>query len=189
MANESQPFHKVIFDICAKQVIPVDMKDDKDIDLIKMLCNSSLDALHNIQEKPIMAKRPNEVGNKIEPYIQNAINSYDKYHASKPLNKSAGYPDLIVKDNAYIECKTYNREKINVRLRTFYFSPSEDFKVKYDARHIVVSMEMEEISTGKYIANAFKIIDIYNLQCNLKLEWNSDNKNLYGLPVITEYQR
>ena len=83
MANKSQPFHEVIFDICAKQVIPVDMKDDKDIDLIKMLCTSSLDALHNIQEKPIMAKRPNEVGNKIEPYIQNAINSDDKYRASK----------------------------------------------------------------------------------------------------------
>ena len=73
-------------------------------------------------------------------------------------------------------------------MRSFYLSPSSDFKVTANARHLLLAFEMVATpTTGKnsnYCAQAFKLIDLHDLQCDVKYEFNSDNKRLYAPELI-----
>jgi len=97
----------------------------------------------------LFSKRPNEVGNYIEAYVKDAMQQYD-LNPDVPAGitgkkKATGYPDIIFffKDKPYyLECKTYNLENISTTQRSFYFSPSDDFKVIHDTHHFILSYEM-----------------------------------------------
>ncbi len=187
----TKPFHEIIFDICGKRVIPFDVADSRDAAFRDGLNQACIDTCHELRENPIVSKRANEVGNKIESYVMRSLNSLDGYTASVPLGRTAGYPDVLVTESdnryTYIECKTYNRSHISSSLRSFFFSNSKTFKVEHDARHLVVGFEIIEIGGQRFRSAGFKVVDAYNLPCTLKQEWNSNNKLLYGLPVITQY--
>jgi len=75
-------------------------------------------AVKNAYKVGLSMTRPNEVGNHIEPFVKDALNSVEM-EAGIPLtsngkHQSAGYPDIFIKDKdgriTYLECKTY---KIN----------------------------------------------------------------------------
>lgn len=77
----------------------------------------------------IQSPRPNEVGNHIEPFVKDALNSLGM-KAEIPLtsngkHQSAGYPDVFIQDVdnriTYLECKTYNQKSIGSSFRAFYF--------------------------------------------------------------------
>ena len=187
----TKPFHEIIFEICGNKVIPFDGNNPQDVVLKDDIERAFMDAYHDLKSNPIISNRPNEVGNKIEPYVMKSLNTLEGYMASVPRNRATGYPDILLKEQddryTYIECKTYNKKNISTTFRSFYFSPSETFKVEYDARHLVVAFEMVEIEDKTYYPKGFKMVDAYNLPCTLKLEWNSNNKLLYGLPLLLEY--
>ena len=187
----TKPFHEIIFDICGKQVIPFNVDDSRDVAFRADLNRVCKDTCRVLKDEPIVSKRVNEVGNRIESYVVDLFNSLDGYKASMPLGKSAGYPDVLVveQDNrrTYIECKTYNHTSIDSSFRSFFFSVSKTFKVKHDARHLVVGFEIIEVEDQKFRPVGFKVVDAYNLPCRLKEEWNSSNKLLYGLPIIMQY--
>ena len=64
--------------------------------------------------------------------------------------------------------------------RTFYVSPSQDFKVTRDAYHLLLAFSTEEVEEGLYSLTGFKLLDLYGIECNLKLEFNASNKDLYS---------
>ena len=187
----TKPFHEIIFEICGNKVIPFDGNNPQDVVLKDDLYRAFMDAYDDLKSNPIISNRPNEVGNKIEPYVITALNKLKNYKASVPRGLPNGYPDILLKEQdgrcTYIECKTYNKDKIKQTFRSFYLSPSKKFKVEYDARHLVVAFEMVEIEDKTYYPEGFKMVDVYNLPCKLKLEWNSDNKSLYELPPLGQY--
>ena len=103
--------------------------------------------------------------------------------------KAVGYPDIFLKDRNgrpnYLECKTYNERNYQTTQRSFYFSPAErstDFKVIYNARHLVVSFKIERAEReGKraFLPVHWKIFSIDNLIGQIKHEFNSSNKQMY----------
>ncbi|MBS1513840.1 MAG: restriction endonuclease [Bacteroidetes bacterium] len=138
----------------------------------------------------------NEVGNDIEPFLKSALNSVG-FEAQSPKgnsgkSKSTGYPDIEFKDldgkTNYIECKTYNIENIHTTQRSFYLSPSEDFKITKDAIHFIVSFEIYVSGRIKmnniYKAKSWKILDAFYLLCDVKYEFNSDNRRMYDRKLI-----
>ena len=103
------------------------------------------------------------------------------------LKKATGYPDIIFwyKDTPYyLECKTYNIKNINTTQRSFYFSPSDEFKVIYDAPHFILSFEIyvagEKENKHVYKCKHYKILSIETLSLDVKYEFNSDNKRMYS---------
>jgi len=102
-------------------------------------------------------------------------------------HKSTGYPDIIFwygENPYYLECKTYNIKNINTTQRSFYFSPSEEFKVTYDAPHFMLSFEIyvagEQAHRHIYKCKHYKILSIESLLLDVKYEFNADNKRLYS---------
>ncbi|MCZ6673756.1 MAG: hypothetical protein O7C75_12560 [Verrucomicrobia bacterium] len=153
--------------------------------------------LAEVAENPIRAKRINEVGNAVELYVIAALEK-SGLEAGRPTppsgrKKTAGYPDLyaiVEEDYFYLEIKTYSSKTVNSSQRTFYISPSEDFKVAKDGYHLLLAFSTEEVEQGVYLLTGFKLLDLYGLECRLKLEFNASNKNLYdpesGLIVVEE---
>ena len=88
------------------------------------------------------------------------------------------------KNPYYLECKTYNRENVSTTQRSFYFSPSDEFKVTHDAPHFLLSYEIyvdgEEGHNHIYKCRHYKILSIEALSLDVKYEFNSDNKRMYS---------
>ena len=189
-----KPFHEVIHGLCGHKVIPLDAGNARDARLLATLDGCLREVLLRLGREPIVSKRVNEVGNKIEPYFMDAVNTQAGYKAEVPGGKSAGYPDLLVTEDGeperytYVECKTYNAESVNSGFRSFFLSGSESFKVQHDARHLVAGFQIINIGGERYRATGFKLVDAYNLPCSLKEEWNPSNRHLYSLPMLAEHQ-
>jgi len=143
------PFNLVIEAMTGKKVLSFDFTRPDHQEVLKLLKQAALNAGKEINKTGILRPRPNEVGNDIEPYVRNALNSLG-LNADIPVGpsghkKAMGYPDILFWFNEtpyYLECKTYNIENIGTTQRSFYFSPSDEFKVIYDAPHLILSFEI-----------------------------------------------
>ena len=177
------PYELVIQSLFGAAVKKFDPKTHKDI-LKKMARAMSL-VCKNIKAHPIKRSRPNEVGNDIEAFVLSALNA-QKLKASPPKTKSgkgksAGYPDIKIETKAlpiYLEVKTHSRDQMETSLRSFFLSPARDPKVVEEAFHLLVCFEMIR-KRDQFAPSAFKIVDLYGLDCDMKPEFNSDNKRLY----------
>lgn len=139
--------------------------------------------------------RVNEVGNKMEQPVIDAINnSTSTLNAEKPktqsgIIKTTGYPDVLVYDAeerpTYLEIKTYSPGKEDTTLRSFYLSPSDDFKVTQNARHLLAAFEMKKPDGDDgHIPINFKLVDLSGLICSVKFEIQSNNRRLYAEGII-----
>lgn len=144
-----------------------------------------------INRKGIPRSRPNEVGNAIEHFVKEATNSFDLYaeipKCTNGKKKATGYPDILFRYNKklyYLECKTYNIKNINTTQRSFYFSPSDEFKVIHDAPHLMLSYEIyeagEQGANHIYKCRSYKILSLESLSIDVNYEFNSDNKRMYS---------
>lgn len=185
------PFNLVIEAMTGKKVISFDFKKPDHQEVLKLLKQSALNAGKEINKTGILRPRPNEVGNDIEPYVRNALNSLglksDIPVGPSGHKKAMGYPDILFWFNNipyYLECKTYNIENIGTTQRSFYFSPSDEFKVIYDAPHFILSFEIyvdgERGNKHIYKCKHYKILSIESLPLDVKYEFNSDNKRMYS---------
>ena len=190
------PFSLVIEALSNHKVLPFNKNDEKDIAVLETLKAVAKKAAEDVNIKGMLRPRPNEVGNDIEPFVEKALNS-NGLKASRPTttggkHKSTGYPDLQFKDTSgrihYLECKTFNKENVATTQRSFYLSPSEDFKITTDAHHFVISFEIyvagEKGTNHIYKCTAWKILSIKNLDVDVKYEFNSDNARLYKADLI-----
>ena len=142
-------------------------------------------------EAGIFTARPNEAGNKIEPFVKKALRDVG-LQAETPVaasgkRKATGYPDIEISDKqgrvTYLECKTYNIKNINTTQRAFYFSPSKDFKITKNALHLMVSFQIEKEkrkSKLAYVPKHWKLYTLENLLIDVKHEFNQSNQKLYG---------
>lgn len=190
------PLNLVIESLCDKKIIPFERSDSKDQQMLEKLKKVCAIAGSEVNRKGIIRSRPNEVGNDIEPFVKGALKLVG-YQAYTPRtitgkSKATGYPDIEFIDEFgranYLECKTYNIENISTTQRSFYLSPSEEFKITKDAHHLVVSFEIFVADTRErnYVFNckSWKIISIENLLVDVKYEFNSDNRRLYAADLI-----
>lgn len=185
------PFNIVIEAMTGKKVISFDFTRSDHQDVLKLLKQSVLKTGKDINKTGILRQRSNEVGNDIEPYVRDSLNLLE-LNADIPTGpskrkKAMGYPDIIFwyKDNPYyLECKTYNIENIETTQRSFYFSPSDEFKIIFDAPHFIISFEIyvsgEKENKHIYKCKHYKILSIESLSLDVKYEFNSNNKRMYS---------
>ena len=181
------PFNLVIEALSGHKVIPFDINNPEHKNVLDVLEEIGTIAGINIKSRGIKRNRANEVGNDIEVFVKEAfkIKGIRAETPSTPSGKkkSTGYPDIIFYvDNKpyYLECKTYNKKTISTTQRTFYLSPSEEFKILYDTVHFMISFEIFRDKDSLYKTNHFKILSIEDLSLDVKHEFNSDNRRLYS---------
>lgn len=187
------PFRIAIKAISGCDVIPFNKNNPNDKQLLMDLIAATRLAVKNANKSGIFTRRENEVGNHIEPFMIEALNQIgltaNRPETKEGKKKAVGYPDIFLKDRNgrpnYLECKTYNERNYQTTQRSFYFSPAErstDFKVIYNARHLVVSFKIERAEReGKraFLPVHWKIFSIDNLIGQIKHEFNSSNKQMY----------
>ena len=179
------PFEIIIQALFSTNVKHFDLQIKGNKQLLETIAKAMCDVCKSIQNKPIKRNRPNEVGNDIEAFVISALHKY-KIKAGAPTTKSGkqkstAYPDIKINRlglPVYLEVKTYAKNSKNTSLRSFFLSPSKDPKVTKDAFHLAVGFEVVQENKSFYPI-AFKIIDLYGLDCDMKAEFNSDNKRLY----------
>ncbi len=190
------PFKLVVEGLYGCKVIPFGEGQEKDERLLNDLKKVAIKSGKEVNKKGIYRKRPNEVGNDIEKFVKDALNQKG-LEASIPetisgKKKSLGYPDIIFVDKDgrpnYLECKTFNIENKFTTQRSFYLSPSEESKVIKDARHLAIAFEIiydgSEGESNIYRCKSWDIIDLTELEVDVKREFNADNKRLYSKNLI-----
>lgn len=185
------PFNIAIEALTGKKVIPFDHHNPVHQEVLELIKRVAVKAGKEINKNGILRPRPNEVGNDIEPFVRNALDSFG-LRAEIPVGprgrkKATGYPDILFWYNNnpfYLECKTYNVQNISTTQRSFYFSPSNEFKVIYDAPHLILSYEIyvagEKGNNHIYKCKYYKLLSIETLSLDVKYEFNSDNKRMYS---------
>lgn len=195
------PFNLIIESMTGNKVLFFDSNNPEHKEVLNLLKSCAVEVGRNINKNGIARPRPNEVGNDIEKYIKEALEE-NGIKAGTPTSKNGqkkatGYPDIIFwykNKPYYLECKTFNAKNINTTQRSFYFSPSDEFKVIYDAPHLLLSYEIIVAgSEGKnhiYKCKSYKILSIEKLLVDIKYEFNSDNKRMYsnieGAKILAE---
>ena len=190
------PLRLVIEGLCGYSVVPFDKEDYKDMAVLFNLSKIADMVGNEVNKSGIKRPRPNEVGNDIEIFVKDALISIG-YIADTPKTKrgnkkTTGYPDLQFIDEFdrlnYLECKTFNINNVGTTQRSFYLSPSDNFKVTNDAHHFVISFEVYvERRIGNenvYKCGSWKILSIENLEVDVKYEFNSDNARLYADEMV-----
>lgn len=194
------PFRVLIPAICGHRVLAFDPADKKDKTLLRDLKTAAAIAAKTAYQTGIFTKRANEVGNRIEPFVLDALNKTGLIaHTPKTASgkrKSAGYPDIYFQDRFerpnYLECKTYNRQNQNSALRAFYLSPPRqpsEFKIAYDARHFILAFEIERAERNNktvFVPMGWKLYSAEKLCGQIKVEFNASNAQMYGLEVLAE---
>lgn len=185
------PLNVVIEAISDKKVLQFDKNNEIHKSFLSKLKKAALSAGKEINKQGIQRPRLNEVGNDIEIFVKEALGKFgilaETPSTKTKKHKSAGYPDLLlIFENTpfYLECKTFNEDTVSSSQRSFYLSPSEDFKVIYDAPHLVLSYEIySDYTIGGnlvYKCKTYKILSIEKLLVDVKYEFNSDNNRLYS---------
>lgn len=186
------PFNVVIMTLAEHEVIPIDRRSAQDRALVTKLTEVARIVGEEVRRRPILRPRPNEVGNDVEAYIMMALGKVgltgSRSKSKAGLGQAVGYPDILVTDedgrHSYLEAKIYSRTTAKSSMRSFYLSPSERFKVSKDGRHLLLAFEMVRTplrgnNMSEFRAVAFKLVDLYDLVCDVKQEFQSDNRRLY----------
>jgi hypothetical protein len=191
------PFSLIIKSMCGRTILPMDVDSAEDSALVAQLARVAALAGELVRANPIRRNRPNEVGNDVESYVVTAATSVG-FTAARPKTasgrgRSTGYPDILLVGEdgrpTYLECKIFGEGGDLTTMRSFYLSPSDDFKVTLDARHLLMAfgVEREPIDGSQdsfYRATSFKLVDLSGLKCDVKYEFNSDNIRLYREHLI-----
>lgn len=191
------PFEIVVKAMCNVSVHRFDLEDPANVANLEKIREAMQLAGAAANKTPIQRPRPNEVGNDMEPFVVNALKQVG-FVASPPKTrtgkgKSTGYPDVFIPNKGtpiYLEVKTYAAENHDTTQRSFYMSPADDPKVSVDAYHLVVGFEIADKGVnGKrdlrnrelrnYCPTAFTLVDLYGMNCDMKSEFNSDNRRMY----------
>lgn len=185
------PLPLIIKAVSGTKVIPWEGQDRETLRDVARLVYSSFNADH------VTARRVNEVGNKVEDYVLEALRR-EGFEAGRPVDRfgharAAGYPDIEASREGkpfYIEVKVFSASTEDSTQRSFYLSPSAEFKVTHDAHHLLIAVEVTHQEDGYYRAESVRWLDLSRLRCDLKYEFNASNRDLYsseaGLVIIED---
>jgi len=189
------PFSLVIKSVFGFQVLPFDLKHKENEKLLDLLKQAANIAGKKARKEGIIARRANDVGTRIKPYVREALKQL-KLQARTPITQSGkkkamGYPDIEVTDpwgrSFYLECKTYNIQNIDTTRRAFYFSPPSKKgggKIIRDTFHLLMSFQVEvarviDAERRVYIPIHWRIYSLESINVNLKAEFNASNRQMY----------
>lgn len=180
-------FSEVLESSCGRKLIPVDMTEKNDAALIKHLvfALNNFVALSKKTGQRFHGGRINEIGKQIESLIEAEIRK-----TPLAINKlgSSGYPDFEILHNqriTYLELKsTGNINKTSTHHRMFYFTSGK--KIKNDARHLLLQIQMEEESNKYWKVISWKIRDLSGLKVSLKSEFNANFQDFDKTPLLGE---
>ena len=187
------PFPVAIKAISGHKVLPFDKNSEEDRKLLEKLKTAAQIAGSEANKAGFERNRPNEVGNDIEPYVKKALSQVG-LKAETPKNlkgqrQGPAYPDIeITEPNGritYLECKTYNIRNISTNQRAFYFSPS--VKITHDARHLLLSYQIERIQRVAkmvFVPVHWRIYTIDDLLVSVKHEFNASNRDMYRTEAL-----
>lgn len=212
LAQFIKPIKGIPFEVIIKSLFEVEVRKFEiglkgNQELLTSIVSAMRSACMVVQAGPIERYRPNEVGNDMEPFVIKALTDSGLVAANPKTKtgkgKATAYPDTKIKAKAgtiFLEVKSYAKENHNTTQRSFYLSPSDDPKVFEDAHHLVVGFEIEDKgANGKkdsrgrelrdYVPVGFILVDLYGLDCDMKSEFNSDNKRLYAPERVLAQER
>lgn len=180
---------KILFD---KEVLPFNNDEAINQELLEKLCEAAIETCREVAKAGgITKERANEAGNKLETFVEKSLKKVGFNDACSPLSaagkkQSQGYPDLEFSHQGrtvYLEVKSFEKGKDKDSFRTFYFSPSETFKVTKNAIHLLMAFETSKINGCRYLGK-WKIIPLDKLTVNIKYEFQTSNKGLYKAEAI-----
>jgi len=184
------PYPIAIRALTGRQVLAFDLSVRANRELLELLRTAAHTACEEAHRKGIFARRPNEAGNHIEPFVVSALRSTG-LSAEKPRTrtgraKAAGYPDIEVRGPKgtiiYLDCKTYSAATRNQSFRTFYFSPSREPKITKDAFHLLLSFELTRQDRGgkmAFVPASWQLYTLEKVEVQVKHEFNASNRDLY----------
>lgn len=179
--NKKFPFKEIIKSIEKHEVLKFD--DNELLSIFKNACKNTIIPVNNVG----FVGRPNEFGNIVANLFavecKNLKLNYQKPRDSKCKYKESGYPDGLIKFNDkhfYMELKTCEEKQQNQTFRTFFYSPSTNSKIIYDASHLLICFLTTKKDNILQLNGNYHIVDMYEKEVKLKLEYNSNNKELYG---------
>jgi len=184
------PYPIAIKALSGFEVLEFASDDEQNKVLLPQLAEAANVAGQRAFREGIFARRPNEAGNRIEPFVIQALRDLglqvDTPRTRSGKRKRVGYPDFEVQDQfgrtTYIDCKTYSARTKAQTFRTFYFSPSDDPKITKDAVHLLLSFELDTVERAgrsAYIPVSWQIYTLEKLLVQVKHEFNASNKALY----------
>ena len=179
------PFEEAVIELYGVTVEKFDAENENNQKILDRITKAMRNACKMIQLNPIERPRPNEVGNEMKEFVIDAL-CKEGLEAFRPKTKdgkgkSAGYPDIRISTDdipIYLEVKTFSADNYNTTQRSFYFSPTDNPKITDNAHHLLIGFEMAQ-KKNLYTPEAFEIVDLYGLSCDIKFEFNSHNKKLY----------
>ena len=105
------------------------------------------------------------------------LNSFFRDFSTRDQQTKAAQ-DLIASTDGRLMLVTHQVNISATTQRSFYLSPSEDHKVGENGYHLLVGFEIERRG-NLFTPVAFEMVDLYGLDCDMKAEFNSDNRRLY----------
>lgn len=182
---EFVPFPFLVKATTDYDVIPLNIKSLEDD---KQLLNELVDSANNfinyasrIRQR-FQGDRINDVGKRIEEAF---VEELKKTRLNPILLKKSGYPDIKVLDfngrTTYLESKAVSKDW-NSSFRSFYYTDGK--KLEANARHLLIAWDIIEETPKYWKINGWKICDLYYLKMKIKLEFNSNNKELYSNEML-----
>jgi hypothetical protein len=178
------PFSDVVLQSSGHIVIPIDLTNQSDNQLIKSLVHALNNLLRVSKQtsQSFQGQRINDVGKNIENLIFEEVK---KGSLSMTKLGSSGYPDFVIDQGGrmtYLEMKTTgNIHKDTTQHRMFYYSSGK--KIKHDARHLLLQVQMEEESSKHWKIVSWQLRDFSALKVGLKTEFNANFKD-FGNTIL-----
>jgi len=194
---EQIPFRELIPQVTNDcRVLPLDQSSAHLIECIKAAAEATRVYLNDPNGPAPKQRRPNEISRFAEDHLREALNAMPRIKCEVPLRASgkrgrSGYPDLMVLDTqtdriAYLDPKLYEQGSETSSFRTFYFQPNRTTtKILHDAHHFIVSFRHDG-NTGAWHFDQWQLVDLYDFEIGLKVEFNSSNRDLYREDLIID---
>ena len=141
------------------------------------IANKAYDFFVDTHENNVFpCKRPNEAGN----YMETMFDKLGDNRIIKPINifgrkKGAGYPDRELINTAYLEIKLIKEGSEQSTFRSFFISTFD--KITKSQPHILICFTHKNNIISK---EKPKIVDLYDLELQTKVEYNTNNKKMYS---------
>jgi hypothetical protein len=197
MSDEQQlsgvPFSEVVHAATGRRVVPLQMTNAVDRELIAKISRALEAVLRKLNEPNGPAqqqRRINEVSSLFEAAMKAELNAIDGFTCDFPKTASgaaqrSGYPDLRLADKTsgrvvYLDPKLFESRNRASSLRTFYYEPKRDTnKVLEDAHHLIVGFEHDGKAGGAWKFLGWELVDLANFRVKLKAEFQASNRDLY----------
>jgi hypothetical protein len=172
-------------------VLPIDPGNKEDMLLVKHL-SQVLSAFLKLTERSgqrFTANRINDVGKRFEYMIADELRK-------TPLEASVlgrpGYPDCMLKQGervTYLEIKTSASTSNDSNRHLTQFSFSSGKKIKSDARHLLLKVQLEEEDDKIWKVVAWELRDLSALKTRLKTEFNAGFGDLADVRLLESSDR